>query len=59
MAEVLAIFTDADARIKDIEIGDHEFKIVHFANEITIFIRYFSCLFKIELILEFCEEASS
>ena len=45
-------------RIKGIQIGDHEIKIVNFADNTTIFLRYFSCLTKIELILELCEKAS-
>ena len=32
-AEVLAIFIDADARIKGIQIGDHKIKIVNFADD--------------------------
>ena len=51
-AEVLAIFTDANTKIKGIQIGDHEIKIVNFADDTTIFLRDFSCLTKIELILE-------
>ena len=52
MAKVLAIFIDADTRIKGIQIGDHKIKIVNFAYDTTIFLRDFSCLTKIELILE-------
>ena len=51
-AEVLAIFIDADRRIKVIQIGDHEIKIGNFADDTTIFLRDFSFLTKIELILE-------
>ena len=59
MAEVLAIFIDADTRIKGIQIGDHEIKIVHFGYDTTIFLRDFSCLTKIELILELSQKSSS
>ena len=58
MAEVLAIFIDADTRIKDIQIGDHEIKIVNFAYDTTIFLRDFSCLTKMELILELSQKSS-
>ena len=46
--EVLAIFIDANTRIKVIHIGDHEIKIVNFAYDTTIFLRHYSGL---ELIL--------
>ena len=46
-------------RIKDIQIGDHEIKIVSFADDTTVFLRDFSCLTKIELNLVLCEKASS
>ena len=49
MAEVLAIFIDANPRIKDIKIRDHKIKIVHFSVDSTIFLREFSWLNKIEL----------
>ena len=52
MAEVFAIFIDTNTRIKAIQTGDHEIKIVNFAYDTTIFLRDFSCLTKIELILE-------
>ena len=58
-AEVLAVFIDADTRIKGIQIGDHEIKIVNFADGTTIFLRYFSCVTKIELILELSQKAST
>ena len=59
MAEVLAIFIDADTRIKGIQIGDHEIKIVNFADDTTIFLRDFSCFTKTELILELSQKASN
>ena len=59
LVEVLAIFIDADMRIKDIQIGDHDIKIVNFAYDTTIFLRDFSCHTKIELILELSQKSSS
>ena len=43
-AEALANFTGADKRIKGIQIGDHEIKIVNFADNFTIFLREITCL---------------
>ena len=37
VTEVLAIFTDGDTRIKGIQIGDQEIKVVNFADDTTIF----------------------
>ena len=59
VTEVLAIFIDADMRVKDIQIGDHEIKIVNFANDTTIFLRDFSCLTKVEWILKLSQKTSS
>ena len=59
MAELLAIFIDADTRIKSIQIGDHEIKIVNFADDTTIFLRDFSCLTKKQFISELSQKASS
>ena len=59
LAEVLAFFIDADTRIKGMQIGDHEIKIVNFADDTTIFLRDFSCLTKIELILELPQKVSN
>ena len=42
--EVLASFINADKRIKGIQIGDHEIKIVNFADNTTIFLRDITCL---------------
>ena len=59
VAELLAIFIDADTRIKSIQIGDHEIKIVNFVDDTTIFLRDFSCLTKKQFILELSQKASS
>ena len=39
--EVLANFINTDKMIKGIQIGDHEIKIVNFADNTTIFLRYY------------------
>ena len=54
VAEVLAIFTDVDTRIKDIQIKDHEINILNFADDTTPFLPDFSWITKIELISELC-----
>ena len=36
--EVLANFINTDKMIKGIQIGDHEIKIVNFADDTTIFL---------------------
>ena len=38
-AEILVNLINADKRIKGIEIGDHEIKIVNFTGNTTIFLR--------------------
>ena len=48
--EVLANLIDADKRIKGIQIGDHEIKIVNFADNTTIFSRDVTCLNRIQVI---------
>ena len=58
MAEVLARFVNANKRIKPIEIGDHEIKIVNFADDTTIFLRDITCLDRIQMILKLYEDAS-
>ena len=42
--------------IKGMQIGGHEIEIRNFSDNTIIFLRYFSCLTKIELILELCEK---
>ena len=59
VAEVLASFINANKRIKEIEIGDHEIKIVNFADDTTIFLRDITCLDRIQVILKLYEDASS
>ena len=57
--EVLANFIDADKRIKEVQIGDHEFKVVNFGDDITIFLRDITCLNRIQVILKLYEKAFS
>ena len=38
-AEVLANFIDANKRIKRVQIGDHEIKLVTFTDDITIYMK--------------------
>ena len=51
-AEVLANLINADKRIKGIQIGDHDIKIVNFADNTTIFLRDITCLNRIQVILK-------
>ena len=54
-AEVLANSIDADKRIKGVQIGDHEIKLVNFADDITIFSVDITCLNRIQVILKLYE----
>ena len=58
-AEVLANFIDADKRMKGVQIGDHEIKLVNFADDITIFLGDSTCFNRIQVILKLYEEDSS
>ena len=55
-AEVLANLINADKRIKGIQIGDHEIKIVSFTNNTPIFLRDITCLNRIKVILRLYEK---
>ena len=59
VAEVLANFINADKRIKGIQIGDHEIKIVNFADNTTIFLRDITCLKRIHVILRLYENTKT
>ena len=59
LAYVFANFIDATKRIKGIQIGDHEIKLVNFADEITFFLGDITCLNRIQVILKLFQEASS
>ena len=58
-AEVLANFIIADTKIKGLQIGSHEIKIINFADATTIFLRDINCLNRIQTILELYEKAST
>ena len=47
-AEVLANLINADKRIKGIQIGDHEIKIVNFTDNTLIILRDITCLNRIQ-----------
>ena len=52
-------FINASKRIKGIQIGDHETKIVNFSDDTTIFLKDITCLDRIQVILKLYEDASS
>ena len=56
VAEVLANLINPDKKIKGIQIGDHEIKIVNFADNTTIFLRDITCLNRIQVILRLYEK---
>ena len=56
VAEVLVNFINADKRIKAIQIGDHEIKIVNFADNTIIFLRDIAYLNRIQVILRLYEK---
>ena len=56
-AEVLASFINAYKRIKGIQIGNHEFKIVKFADSLANFLRDITCFNRIQVILKLYEDA--
>ena len=51
-ADVLTNFINADKRIKLIQIGHHEIKIVNLADNTTIFLKDITCLNRIQVILK-------
>ena len=56
--EVLANLINADKRIKGIQIGDHDIKMVNFADNTTIFLRDITRLLnRIKVILKPYENA--
>ena len=58
-AEVLASFINGNKRIKGIQIGDYENKIVNFVDDTTIFLRDITCLDRVQVILKLYEDTSS
>ena len=57
VTEVFANPIIADKRIKGIQIGGHEIKIVNFADYTTIFLRDITCLNRVYVILKTYENA--
>ena len=45
--------------MKGIQIGDHEIKLVSFADKITFFLGDIPCLNRIQVILKLFQEASN
>ena len=56
-AEVLSNIINADKKIKGIQTGDRDIKIVNFADNTTIFLRDITCLNRIQVILKPYENA--
>ena len=54
--ELLANLINANKRIKGIQIGDHEIKIVNFTDNTIIFLRDITCLNRIQVILRLYEK---
>ena len=57
VAEVLTNFINGDKRIKGIQIGDHEIKIVTFTDNTTIFVRDITCLNRVQVIIRLYQNA--
>ena len=51
-AKVLANLNNADTNIKGIQIEDHDIKIRNFTDNTTIFLKDFTCLNRIQVILK-------
>ena len=58
-AEVLASFAIVDKRVKGVQIGDQEIKLVNFADDTTIFLSDIDSLIRLQTILKLYEDASS
>ena len=58
-AEVLASFVIVDKKVKGVQIGDQEIKLVNFADDTTIFLRDIDSLIRLQKILKLYEDASS
>ena len=55
--DVLANFININKKIKEIDIGGHEVKIVNFADNTAIFLRDISCLNRMQVLLKLYENA--
>ena len=49
-------FINANKRIKGIQIGGHEIKIVNLTDDTVIFLRHITCLDRIQVILKLYED---
>ena len=58
-AEVLASFVIVDKKVKGVQIGDQEIKLVNFADDTTIFLGDIDSLIRLQKILKLYEVASS
>ena len=58
-AEVLASFVIVGKRVKGLQIGDQEIKLVNFADDTTIFLSDIDSLIRLQTILKLYEDASS
>ena len=58
VAEVLANFIIANKRVKGVQIGTQEIKIVNFADDRTIFLREIDFLNRFQTTLDLYEKAS-
>ena len=58
-AKVLASFVIVDKRVKGVQIGDQEIKLVNFVDDTTIFLRDIDSLTRLQTILKLYEDASS
>ena len=56
VAEVLVNFINTDNRIKGIQIGDHDLKIVNFTDNTTIFLRDITFLNRIQVVFRTYEK---
>ena len=55
-AEVLVNLINTDKRIKGIQVGEHDIKIVNFTGNTTVFMRDITCLNSIKVILRLNEK---
>ena len=55
--EILANFINTDKMIKRIQIGDHEIKIVNFADDTTTVLWDITCLNMKQMVLKLYENA--
>ena len=59
VADILANLIDADKKINEIQIGDHEIKILNFVDNNSIFSRDIIRLNRIKVILKLHEDVYS